>query len=52
MKNQGKILHKNSAIKPAHQEFADLKFRTLFENSGIAMVIVDKDGIFHLVNTR
>lgn len=51
MKNQGKVLHKNSAIKPAHQEFADLKFRTLFENSGIAMVIVDKDGIFHLVNT-
>lgn len=51
MKNQEKVLHRNPAIKPASQEFADLKFRTLFENSGIAMVIVDQDGIFHLVNT-
>lgn len=51
MKNQEKVLHRNPAIKPAYHEFADLKFRTLFENSGIAMVIVDKDGIFHLVNT-
>ncbi len=51
MKNQVKGLHGNTAIKPIAQEFADLKFRTLFENSGIAMVIVDKDGIFHLVNT-
>ena len=41
-------------VSPRHfpQDFADLKFRALFENSGTSMVIVDKDGFYHLVNSK
>ncbi len=33
------------------QAISDLKFRAIFENSGIAIVVIDKDGICHLANS-
>ena len=40
-----------ASVRLTSQAIADLKYRSLFENSGTAIVIVDKDGIFHLVNS-
>lgn len=34
------------------QAFSDLKFRALFENSGTSIVIVDIEGIYHMVNSQ
>ena len=41
-----------ASVRLASQAIADLKYKSLFENSGTAIVIIDKDGIYHLVNSR
>lgn len=47
-----KYSKKSDSVRQTQQDFSDLKFRALFENSGTSMVIVDKEGLFHLVNSK
>ena len=52
MKAGRKDLKQTVSARYAAQEFSDLKFIALFENSGTSIVIVDKEGIYQLVNSR
>jgi PAS domain S-box-containing protein len=47
-----KASKKTVSAQQAPPDFSDLKFRALFENSGTSMVIIDKQGFYHLVNSR
>lgn len=51
MKNGKRDLSARISMKYEDQAILDLKFRAIFENSGTSIVIIDKEGVFHLVNS-